>query len=779
MAAPVGFPAGNVQITGYVGPSTLADLYPTHIDVFGKGGFRTCADTNERDFISVDRRDHGMQVFTKSTGEIWELQADLTTWTLISSGSIERGGIAWKDGLIYEIGDIITENEIVYICTRGHTSLVGDNIDGSPTQPLQTSWILSQKAGIEQGGVAWDAGVDYNIGDMVHDEITSKNYWCNTSNTSGAIAGDFASDIAFWSELGNPERGGVAHDPTIVYEVGDLVYDPATDSYYKCIVDGVSTVPSLDPVSWEVEGCVCGYISETGISFTPDYTSLNFFDYTMSGNTTVLAPLGLVAGDRGSLVLRQDSVGTWGVTWDAIYKWPDNLPILKQVPEMVHIFDYRCIDATNVVMEYVANMILSPAVIVLSPPSVIADFAATDAQAGQITFTWTNATGNPTPTYDLYNSTGLVVAGVSSGYVHSIVGTETYYVKAINSEGSEDSNTDSGTGVIVAFTADFETDGASEVWASVGFEWSDDGGTSWNTEAAGVWAVPAAGVYSMKNETTIGSYRFGNTDLTHTRRFINTITTSGPINSGYRMFSELENVITCDASGLDLASAAVTNIEQMFFGMHDATTIDTSGWDTSNVTSLFAVFNNCYSVTSHDVLSWNTSKVTTAFTLFQQNNALTTLDLSSWDTTLIENCNAMFSSCTNLTTLTLGAGFALPNATDLTSMFLQCNGIVNLDLSRITGAKIETLQSMVGFCPNLETVDLSGLVLTNLTNVRAMFSNCTKLRCITNLDTTLVTGVGKIDLFTNCTALVAPNATEQSDLTDGDGAVYVNTNPCP
>ncbi len=84
----------------------------------------------------------------------------------------------------------------------------------------------------------------------------------------------------------------------------------------------------------------------------------------------------------------------------------------------------------------------------LGMPTYITDFAATDTQTGQITFTWTNATGTPTPTYDLWNSAGLVQIGVTSGYILSVNGTDDYFVKAINTVGIKDSNIDSGTGVV-------------------------------------------------------------------------------------------------------------------------------------------------------------------------------------------------------------------------------------------------------------------------------------------------------------------------------------------
>ncbi len=85
----------------------------------------------------------------------------------------------------------------------------------------------------------------------------------------------------------------------------------------------------------------------------------------------------------------------------------------------------------------------------LNAPSWITDLAASDDQHNQITFTWTLATGTPTPTYDLYDSTGLIATGVNPGYVRTVNGIDDYYLIAMNSEGTRQSNTASGTGVVI------------------------------------------------------------------------------------------------------------------------------------------------------------------------------------------------------------------------------------------------------------------------------------------------------------------------------------------
>ncbi len=58
-------------------------------------------------------------------------------------------------------------------------------------------------------------------------------------------------------------------------------------------------------------------------------------------------------------------------------------------------------------------------------PGNVSDFAASDGQQAQIEMTWTpDVVGNPAPTYDLWDSTGVVQVGITSGYVLNVTGTE-------------------------------------------------------------------------------------------------------------------------------------------------------------------------------------------------------------------------------------------------------------------------------------------------------------------------------------------------------------------
>lgn len=93
------------------------------------------------------------------------------------------------------------------------------------------------------------------------------------------------------------------------------------------------------------------------------------------------------------------------------------------------------------------------------------------------------------------------------------------------------------------------------------------------------------------------------------------------------------------------------DMRNVFSGCSSLTSLDVSGWNTSNVTSMTNMFRNCYSLTSLDLSGFNTSKVTGMGNLFYSCSSLTSLDLSGWDTGCVTSMNYMFYGCKNLKTI--------------------------------------------------------------------------------------------------------------------------------
>lgn len=70
--------SGTTPILGAVAPNDALDTYPSHLEEYGKGGFRTVADNTERDAISAERRKAGMIVQVLSPRKFFQLDSGLS-----------------------------------------------------------------------------------------------------------------------------------------------------------------------------------------------------------------------------------------------------------------------------------------------------------------------------------------------------------------------------------------------------------------------------------------------------------------------------------------------------------------------------------------------------------------------------------------------------------------------------------------------------------------------------------------------------------------------------
>ena len=111
----------------------------------------------------------------------------------------------------------------------------------------------------------------------------------------------------------------------------------------------------------------------------------------------------------------------------------------------------------------------------------------------------------------------------------------------------------------------------------------------------------------------------------------------------------------------------------MFYNSQ-ATTLDISGFNTSNVTNMSYMFYNSQATTL-DVSHFDTSKVTNMSNMFQ-GSQVTTLDLSSFDTSNVTNIGYMFRSATNLKTIYVSNKFNTGNVTNSSGMFTGSTNLV-------------------------------------------------------------------------------------------------------
>ena len=150
--------------------------------------------------------------------------------------------------------------------------------------------------------------------------------------------------------------------------------------------------------------------------------------------------------------------------------------------------------------------------------------------------------------------------------------------------------------------------------------------------------------------------------------------------------------------------------------------VDTTGLDTSLMTSLASMFQNCYN--------------------------LKTLDIKGFDTFRVINMGYMFLNCGQLEKIEFGEKFDTSRVLRMDYMFYGCSKLANimgtggeenitgLDVSRFDTGEVMDMRSMFNGCSNLEFIDVSGFDTSRAVNMNEMFSGCTKLKNIMNDDGT-------------------------------------------
>ena len=224
-----------------------------------------------------------------------------------------------------------------------------------------------------------------------------------------------------------------------------------------------------------------------------------------------------------------------------------------------------------------------------------------------------------------------------------------------------------------------------------------------------------------------------------------------PITSMSYMFA-YSQATTLDVSNFDTSN--VTNMRSMFSNSQ-ATTLDVSNFDTSNVTYMNIMFGNSQATTL-DVSNFDTSNVTTMAQMFESSQA-TTLDVSNFDTSKVTSMGSMFQ-LSQATTLDL-SNFNTTNVTNMSWMFYYSKA-TTLDVSNFDTSKVTNMGSMF-VNSKATTLDLSNFNTSNVTNMSYMFNTSTNLKTIyvgDKFNTNNVTS--SVNMFTDSTKLVGGAGTK-------------------
>ena len=267
--------------------------------------------------------------------------------------------------------------------------------------------------------------------------------------------------------------------------------------------------------------------------------------------------------------------------------------------------------------------------------------------------------------------------------------------------------------------------------------------------------------------------------------------------NGSGMFAYLDNVSTLDLSGLDTSN--MTSMTYMFYNSKSLTNIDLSGFDTSKVADMSfmfcgcsnlknldlsnfntiklinmnRMFRNCSNLSNLNLSKFNTSNVTNMYATFQGCKSLINLDLSSFDTNSVINFGSTFEGCSNLSNLNI-SNFRTSNAINMQMMFRGCSSLKNLDLTNFNTSKVTDMRYMFSGAL-INDIDLSNFDTSKVTSMSSMFSGVSELEYLdlSNFNTKNVTDMSSMFWNNkNLKTIYVSDLWNTSSLTSSDSMFY-------
>mgnify|MGYP004450733471 CR=1 FL=1 len=177
-------------------------------------------------------------------------------------------------------------------------------------------------------------------------------------------------------------------------------------------------------------------------------------------------------------------------------------------------------------------------------------------------------------------------------------------------------------------------------------------------------------------------------------------------------------------------------------------------------TSLYRFFYNLTKLETITGLEYlNTEKVTNMGKMFLNCQTLTSLDVTKFNTANVTDMNDMFSHCVALTSLDV-TKFNTANVTDMGYMFFNCQTLTSLDVTNFNTEKVTNMSKMFHGCLALTSLDVINFNTEKVTVMNSMFSNCSALTSldVTKFNTANVTDMN--DMFSNCSALTSLDVTK-------------------
>ncbi|MCQ2978766.1 MAG: BspA family leucine-rich repeat surface protein, partial [Clostridia bacterium] len=181
--------------------------------------------------------------------------------------------------------------------------------------------------------------------------------------------------------------------------------------------------------------------------------------------------------------------------------------------------------------------------------------------------------------------------------------------------------------------------------------------------------------------------------------------------------TSMQNTFQCGSNDLleitglnKLDTSKVTNMTYMFnnASKNNNFTLNLFNFDTSSATTFYGMFGNL-NVTSLNLSNFVTTNVTDMNNMFYGMHNITEIDMSNFDTSKVEDFKSMFNGCSSLETVKIKLNDTA--LTDVTSMFNGCGELKTIDL---TGSTITKNKLPLSTVNSLEKVVLPETISSNI-----------------------------------------------------------------
>ena len=204
------------------------------------------------------------------------------------------------------------------------------------------------------------------------------------------------------------------------------------------------------------------------------------------------------------------------------------------------------------------------------------------------------------------------------------------------------------------------------------------------------------------------------------------------INNKESLKSLIDQRYYINKSKIDLSDINVKHIEdfsELFRDFADVETINISGWDLTNASTLRQLFYGCKNLKEIiGIEDLNVFYIRDMSYMFYFCSSLKNLNLSKWKPYNLTDVSRMFMDCHSLETIVGLEQWPTDNLDLCESMCCRCKSLQRINLSKWKFTKVQSLASMFHDCELLDTVDLSKTKVTNVMSMTSMFCGCKKLK---------------------------------------------------